>query len=132
MQGVTYQGLIGEGSAQVNSQLVPEYPFDGIDPLIFGGTYSGPAAYPQQGVFTRPPVPPAISDYSGQATYQSGGSGAPMSGGSPVAAMGGLVNAPTAADAGGNVMSFTKGPVLMAIVFLAISLLGLQFIHWRK
>lgn len=115
-------GLIGEGSGQVNSQLVPRYPFDGIDPLIFGGTYSGPAMYPDQGVYNIPPVMPSPTDMAGTSTIPSGGS--PASGG-------GGVNAPTQASSDFNVMSLTKGPVIMALVFLAVALIGLQWVHWR-
>lgn len=121
-------GLIGEGSGQVNSQLIPRYSIDGIDPIIFGGTFSGPAGYPQQGVYQIPPVPPAISDMAGMATIQSGASGA----GGASQPWGGGVLAPTAANADGNVMSVTKGPVVMALVFLVVALIGLQWIHWRK
>lgn len=114
---------VPEGSAQINSQLVPQYPWDGIDPLIIGGTYTGPAMYPQQGVFSVPPVMPAPSDLAGQATVQ----------GPPTATSGkGIVPAPTTADAAGNPMHITKGPVVFALLFLAISLIGLQWIHWRK
>lgn len=115
-------GLIGEGSGQVNSQLVTRYPFDAIDPLIFGGTYSGPAGYPQQGVFNVPPVMPAPTDAAGQASIQGG----------PPMATGDSVMAPTQASIEGNVMSVTKGPVVMAVIFIAVALIGLQWIHWHK
>lgn len=123
-------GLIGEGSGQVNSQLIPRYSIDAIDPLIFGGTYSGPAGYPQQGVYSIPAVPPAISDMAGMATVQGGAAGGASSpympaGGSPVLA-------PTMAAGNGNVMSVTKGPVVMALLFLVVALVGLQWIHWHK
>lgn len=117
-------GLIGEGSGQVNSQLVPRVPFDSVNPLIFGGTYSGPAGYPQQGVYQVPPIPPAISDLAGAATYEGPGP-VPVGGG-------GGTSAPTSADMMGNVFSPSKGPVVMALLFLVVSLIGLQWIHWRK
>jgi hypothetical protein len=124
-------GLIGEGSDTVNDQLIPRYSIDGVDPLIFGGTYTGPAGYPQQGVYQIPPVPPAISDLAGQATIQSGTGAA--GGGQVTAGMnGGGAQAPTMAGADGNVMSPTKGPVVMALIFLAVALIGLQWIHWRR
>ena len=115
-------GLIGEGSGQVNSQLIPRYPYDGVNPLIFGGTYSGPAGYPQQGVYTVPPVMPAQSDMAAAATIEGPG---------PVP-NGGGASAPTMADASGSVFSMTKGPVVMALLFLVVSLIGLQWVHWRK
>lgn len=118
------QPQVPEGSAQVNSQLVPQYPWDGIDPLIIGGTYTGPALYPQQGVYQIPPVMPAPSDLAGQATIQ---------GATPAASSGkGIISPPTTASATGNPMHPTKGPVVFAILFLAISLIGLQWVHWRK
>jgi hypothetical protein len=40
--------------------------------------------------------------------------------------------APTMADMSGNVFSPSKGPVVMALLFLVVSLVGLQWIHWRK
>lgn len=116
-------GLIGEGSGQVNSQMVPRYPYDAVNPLIFGGTYSGPAAYPQQGVFSIPPVIAASSDMAAAATIEGPGP-VPVGGGSGVA--------PTVADSVGNVFSPSKGPVVMALLFLAVSLIGLQWVHWRK
>jgi hypothetical protein len=125
-------GLIGEGSDAVNDQLVPRYSIDGVDPLIFGGTaLEGLAAYPQQGVYQLPPVPPAISDLAGQSTVMSGSSGS-AGGGQVTAGLGGAAQAPTIAANNGNVMSLTKGPVIMAMLFLVVALAGLQWIHWRK
>jgi hypothetical protein len=128
-------GLIGEGSDAVNDQLVPRYSIDGVDPLIFGGTaLEGLAAYPQQGVYQIPPVPPAISDMAGQSTIMSGAAygGGQAGGGQVTKGIGGSAQAPTIADASGNVMSLTKGPVIMALLFLVVALAGLQWIHWRK
>jgi hypothetical protein len=109
----------GYTSQVINGQLVNVAPEQAFNPLTFGQAYTGPAMWPNQGVYTVPPVLPS-------AALQ--GSMAPTSYG----AVPGSTPLPTATSASGNPFHLTKAPTLWALFFLAAGLLMLQHVHWKK
>ena len=116
---------IGYESAVVNGQLVNVAPKAGYDPLIWGQAYASPSMWPRQGVYNVPPVVPsgALQASMAPSAYGSsaltGGSGMPTN------------TIPTATSETGNPFSFTKSPLILALVFLTVGILMLQHIHYR-
>lgn len=109
-------GLIPWGSNVVNGQLVPQAPTQAFDPLTYGPSYTGPAFYPRQGVYSIPPVVPT--------------NGASSMGNSPsMSNING--NFPTAASETGNPFHPTKSPLLFAFGFLVAGYLMLHYIHYK-
>jgi hypothetical protein len=105
---------LGYGSTVVNGQLVPIPVASAYDPLTFGQAYTGPAMWPRQGVYNVPPVLPSGALQQSMAPAAYGASGYTL---------------PTASS--GSPFSFTKSPLIMALLFLAAGLLMLQYIHYR-
>jgi hypothetical protein len=108
---------LGYTTQVINSQLVPVAPEQAYNPLTFGQSYTGPAFWLRQGVYNVPPVLPSPALQSAMAPGSYGSSGFPM---------------PTAMDASGSPFSATKSPLWWALGFLAVGLLLLQHVHWRK
>lgn len=114
------------GSDVVNGQLVPRTPASAIFPLVFSAEYTGPGVWPKQGTYQVPPVVPGAYLQSSTAPGQMGSAG----GGGSGAAIGGTVH-PTNASATGNPWHPKHGIIVVAFLFLALSLFGLHYIHWR-
>lgn len=106
--------MIGYSSAIVNSQLVPVAERQSYDPLTFGQAYTGPAYWPRQGVYNVPPVMPSAASASSMAPASVGAQ-----------------TLPSATSASGNPYHFTKSPLWMALIFLAVGLLMLQHVHYK-
>jgi hypothetical protein len=107
----------GYTSMVVNGQLVNVAPEQAFNPLTFGQAYTGPARWPRQGVYNVPPVMPSAALQNSMAPESYGSTGFPM---------------PSAMGPGGNPFHLTKSPLIWALAFLAIGLLTLQHVHWRK
>lgn len=106
---------VGYGSAQVNSQLVNVAPRAGYDPIIFGQAYTGPAYWPRQGVYNVPPVMPSASLQGSMAPASFGYSGFPV----------------PSSNANDNPFHPTKSPLWIALLFLIVGVLMLQYIHYK-
>lgn len=114
----TYGGSqLGYTSAQVNSQLVNIAPKAAYDPLIFGAMYTGPSAWPRQGVYQVPPVTPS-PEMQGMMNPSEYGSASPYT-------------MPTATSETGNPFHLTKSPLWWAIGFLVLSLLLLHKVVYK-
>lgn len=111
------------GSDAVNGQLVPRTPASAVYPLVFSAEYTGPGVWPKQGTYQVPPVVPGAYQ---QAAGAPGAFGTASGG-----VMGTQETGPTNASEGGNPWHPTKGIIVFAFVFLALSLFGLQYIHWK-
>lgn len=114
------------GSDVVNGQLVPRAPASAFFPLVFSAEYTGPGVWPKQGTYQVPPVVPGAYLQSTLAPGQMGSAGS----GSGGSAMGSAVF-PTNASASGNPWHPKHGIIVAAFLFLALSLFGLHYIHWR-
>ena len=114
------------GSDTVNGQLVPRAPASAFFPLVFSAEYTGPGIWPKQGTYQVPPVVPGAYLQTSMAPGQVGIAGGGSSG---VQARGGVF--PTNASATGNPWHPTHGIIVAAFLFLALSLFGLHYIHWR-
>ncbi len=108
--------MLGYETAVVNGQMVNVAPRAGFDPLIWGQSYTGPAYWPRQGVYNVPPVLPSGQLQGSMAPASYGYTGFPV---------------PTAASANGSHMHPTKSPLWMALAFLIIGILMLQYVHYR-
>jgi hypothetical protein len=108
---------IGYESAVVNGQLVNVAPAAAFNPLVWGPVYTG-AAWQRQGVYVAPPVTPSpASGFGGTGTA--------------VSSFGGGAPAPTATSETGNPFHLTKSPVIWVLVFFAVSLFLLHFVHYK-
>ncbi|MGH9343102.1 MAG: hypothetical protein ACRD19_05005 [Terriglobia bacterium] len=108
---------LGYTSQIINSQLVPIAPEQAYNPLTFGQAYTGPAMWAREGVYNVPPILPAASLQATMAPGSYGATGFPF---------------PTSQGPGGNPYHATKSPLWWALGFLAIGILLLQHVHWRK
>jgi hypothetical protein len=108
--------VIGYESQVVNGQLVAVAPHAGYDPIIFGASYTGPGMWPRQGVYTVPPVMPSSALQHSMASSASGYSSTPL---------------PTASSESGSPFHPTKSPLWMALGFLIVGILMLQYIHYK-
>jgi hypothetical protein len=112
--------MLGYESEVVNGQLVNVAPAPAYDPIIFGAMYTGPGAWPRQGVYNVPPVIPSASSMVDMAPASYGGAQV------TTAAI------PTTSSASGNPFHLTKSPVMWAIALLVISLLMLHYVHFGR
>lgn len=97
------------GSQPVNGQLVPEL----TNTQIFPSQAYVP--YMQGRGAATPTLPPPVSWFSG--------------GGNPYTT--GLETSGTASQAAAEPFNPVKSPVLWALVFLVVGILGLRHVHWR-
>jgi hypothetical protein len=104
---------LGYETAVVNGQMITVAPQAAYDPLIFGPAFTGPGMWNRQGVYNVPPMMP---------------SGALQSAMTP-SAYGQVTPAPTANA--GNPFHPTKSPLPMALLFLVVGVLMLQYIHYK-
>lgn len=108
---------LGYESQVVNGQLVNVAPGAGYDPIIWGQAYASPSMWPRQGVYNVPPVIPSGALQASMAPAAYGSSGTNQ--------------VPTAMGENGSPFSFTKSPLILALVFLTVGILMLQHIHYR-
>lgn len=108
--------MLGYTSQVVNGQLVNVAPEQGYNPLTFGQAYTGPAMWPRQGVYNVPPVLPSAALQNTESPLAYGSTGYPV---------------PTQGGGMAGPFSFTKSPLPMALIFLAVGLLMLTHIHYR-
>lgn len=108
--------MLGYESQVVNSQLINVAPAAAFDPVIFGQAYTGPGYWPRQGVYNVPPVLPSGALQGAMAPSAYGYSGFPV---------------PTATSESGNPFHPTKSPLPLALIFLAVGVLMLQYIHYK-
>lgn len=110
--------MLGYTSNVINGQMVNVAPAQAFNPLTFGQAYTGPGMWLRQGVYNLPPILPSGALQSSMAPQAYGsGSGTPI---------------PTATSETGSPFSLTKSPLWWALGFLAVGLLMLQHVHWRK
>lgn len=109
--------MLGYETQVVNGQMVNTAPKAGYDPLIFGQAYTGPAYWPRQGVYNVPPVLPSGELQGSMAPASYGYTGNPP--------------APTMASEKGSPFHPTKSPLWMALAFLVVGVLMLQYIHYK-
>lgn len=109
--------MLGYTTQSVNSQLVTVAPGAGYDPIIFGAAYTGPGYWPRQGVYNVPPVLPSGSLQNSMAPSSYGASGTPT--------------LPTSSSGSGSPFHPTKSPLWMALGFLVVGILMLQYIHYK-
>lgn len=108
---------IGYSSAVVNGELINIAPRAAFDPLIFGAAFAPGGMWPRQGVYNIPPIipnPDMVTDSvsAGGGVYSTPGT------------------FPTVNDEKGNPFSFTKSPVILALLALVFSLVMLHFVHY--
>jgi hypothetical protein len=108
---------LGYESQVVNGQLVNVAPGAGYDPIIWGQAYASPSMWPRQGVYNVPPVIPSGALQASMAPQAYGNSSQNM--------------VPTAASETGSPFSFTKSPLILALIFLTVGILMLQHIHYK-
>lgn len=108
--------MLGYQTQVVNGQMVNVAPKAGYDPIIFGQSYTGPAYWPRQGVYNVPPVMPSGGLQESMAPSSYGYSGFPV---------------PSATSESGNPHHLTKSPVWMAVAFLIVGVLMLQYVHYK-
>lgn len=109
--------MLGYGTEVVNGQMVNVAPKAGYDPLIFGQAYVGPGMWPRQGVYNVPPVLPAGNLQASMAPAAYGGTGSAV--------------LPSSMSENGSPFHPTKSPLWMALVFLVLGILMLQYIHYK-
>lgn len=109
--------MLGYGSDAINGQLVGVRTRDGYNPITYG-----PVVNVNPSTVTA--VPPSLGPLGGTAGGSSytGGDATDTAGAS---------NTANAAYSAAHPWDFKRSPVLMAILFLAIGLIGLHFVHWR-
>lgn len=112
--------MLGYESEVVNGQLVNVAPAAAYDPIIFGAMYTGPGAWPRQGVYNVPPVLPSPANMSAMAPAAYGGSTVTTTA------------IPTTSSETGNPYHLTKSPVLWAVGLLVLSLLMLHYVHFGR
>ena len=115
--------MLGYETEVVNGQMVNVAPAAAYDPIIFGAMYTGPGAWPRQGVYNVPPVLPSPESMSGMAPAAYGGGGSGPLGSDAI---------PTATSTTGNPFHLTKSPVIWAIALLIFALLMLNYVHFGR
>lgn len=108
---------LGYGSDAINGQLVAMRTMDGYKPITYG-----PVVNVNPSTVTA--VPPSLGVGGGTVGNQ-------YSAGGDVTDTAGATNLANAAYSAAHPWDFQKSPVLMAIAFLAVGLVGLHFVHWR-
>lgn len=114
---------LGYTSQVINGQLVNVAPEQAFNPLTYGQAYTGPAMWPRQGVYNVPPLLPSSETANTMAPTTYGATPGTGTNGFPF---------PTATDETGNPFHPTKSPLWWALGFLAIGLLMLQHVHYRR
>lgn len=118
--------MYGYGSFQVDGRRVPLQTKAAYSPQSFGPSL---AAVPT----AQPNVPPGLSAAPTAGTGLYGISQAPTGMTSDVGGYGTADNNGLAtAIAADNPWSFRDSPVLPALLFLIVGLVGLRLIHWRR
>ncbi len=127
---MSFGGLLGYETAEVNGQMVNIAPGQAFKPLVFGAEYTGPGFWPRNGVYNSPPVTPSGQNsgasVSGPQGGGNGGVATGQGGGAPHPTAGS-----TSATGGANHFSLTKSPVLWALAFVIIGVLAIQHIHYK-
>jgi len=108
------------GTAVVNGQLTSQAPGVAFSPL-------GYVPYAAQGAARPPSLPPSVGGYSAMGSSGTGGYGA----GEPSTYSSANDNAALVANAQANPLHPGTSPTMVVIVFLAISLFFLHFVHFR-
>jgi hypothetical protein len=117
---------VGYESQVVNGQLVNVAPGQGFAPLTFGAEYTGPGFWTRNGVFNVPPVTPSPGTTGQGGTTVTGltsanGSPSPMPSAAAITGSGKF-----------NFFHPTKSPLVLALVFLAVSLFMLHKVHFKE
>lgn len=107
---------LGYETAVVNGQMISVAPQAAYDPLIFGPAFTGPGMWNRQGVYNVPPMMPSGALQGAQAPAAYGWT-------SPTV--------PSATSEAGSPFHPTKSPLPMALLFLALGILMLQYIHYK-
>lgn len=108
---------LGYGTDDINGQMVPVRTLDGYKPMTYGPVVNvGTAAVSA--------VPPSLGAAGGTINGQYTPEGDIVNGS-------GTANNAAAAVAANKPWNIALSPVPMALIFLAVGLLGLRFVHWR-
>lgn len=111
--------MLGYGSDIVNGQLISRPEKQPFAPLTFGQAYTGPRFDSVGSVYNVPPVMAPM----GVGTTEAGA----ILGVQPMPTVGALSK-----SGGTNFFHPTKSPLPMALIFLAVGLVMLHYIHYGK
>lgn len=102
------------GSDGINDQLVPVKTWDAFSPRGYGPM-----------MVAAPSISPTLPPFLGNATGTPGAAGSAVMGGDQA-------NVNAAAQAAAQPFNLRLSPVVWALGFLLVGLVGLRVVHWRK